>query len=43
MKRTISELESAASSVVFSSGIAAISATLGVTLKSGDVLVMPAN
>jgi len=42
-EKAISELESAASSVVFSSGIAAVSATLGVTLKSGDVLVMPSD
>ena len=42
-EKAISELERANSSVVFSSGIAAISATLGVTLKSGDVLVMPSD
>jgi cystathionine gamma-lyase len=42
-EKAISELERAESSVVFSSGIAAISATLGVTLKPGDVLVMPSD
>src|SRR5262245_19012066 len=37
----ISELEGASSTVVFPSGMAAVAATLGVTLKSGDILVMP--
>ena len=42
-EKAISELERAASTVVFSSGIAAIAATLGVTLKSGDILAMPSD
>lgn len=39
----ISELEGATSTVVFSSGIAAIAATFGTTLKSGDILSMPSD
>src|SRR5262245_26715849 len=39
----MSDLEDAAATVVFSSGIAAITATLGVTLKPGDVVVMPSD
>ena len=42
-EKAIGELEGATSTVVFSSGIAAIAATLGVTLKSGDTLVMPSD
>jgi cystathionine gamma-lyase len=42
-ENAISELEQAATTVVFSSGIAAITATLGVTLKPGDVVVMPSD
>src|SRR4030095_12075590 len=42
-ERAISDLERASATVVFSSGIAAIAATLGVTLKSGDTLVMPSD
>jgi cystathionine gamma-lyase len=39
----ISELERGASTVAFSSGMAAVAATLGVTLKAGDHLVMPSD
>jgi cystathionine gamma-lyase len=39
----ISDLERAAATVVFSSGIAAVAATLGVTLSPGDALVMPSD
>ncbi|MGI8783709.1 MAG: cystathionine gamma-lyase [Acidobacteriota bacterium] len=42
-EKAISELERGSSTVAFSSGIAAVAATLGVTLKSGDVLVMPSD
>jgi cystathionine gamma-lyase len=42
-EKTISDLERASSTVVFASGMAAVAALLGVTLKSGDVLVMPAD
>lgn len=42
-EKAIGELEGGSSTVVFSSGIAAIAATLGVTLKSGDILVMPSD
>jgi cystathionine gamma-lyase len=42
-ERAISELENASSTVVFSSGMAAVAATLGITLKSGDVIVMPSD
>jgi len=42
-ENAISDLENAAATVVFSSGIAAITATLGVTLKPGDVVVMPSD
>lgn len=42
-EKAIGELERATSTVVFSSGIAAIAATLGVTLKSGDILTMPSD
>lgn len=42
-ENAISDLEHAAATVVFSSGIAAITATLGVTLKPGDVVVMPSD
>lgn len=42
-EKAIGELEGATSTVVFSSGIAAVAATLGVTLKSGDILVMPSD
>jgi len=39
-ENAISELENAAATVVFSSGIAAVAATVGVTLKPGDAMVM---
>jgi cystathionine gamma-lyase len=42
-EKAIGELERGTATVVFSSGIAAIAATLGVTLKSGDILVMPSD
>jgi len=42
-EQAISELERATSTVVFSSGLAAIAATLGVTLGRGDALVMPSD
>ncbi|MEK6320379.1 MAG: cystathionine gamma-lyase [Acidobacteriota bacterium] len=42
-EKAIGELEGGTSTVVFSSGIAAIAGTLGVTLKSGDILVMPSD
>ncbi|HKA18261.1 MAG TPA: cystathionine gamma-lyase [Blastocatellia bacterium] len=42
-ENAISDLEHAAATVVFSSGIAAIAATLGVSLKPGDVVVMPSD
>src|SRR5215813_10737226 len=42
-ENAISDLEQAAATVVFSSGIAAITATLGVALKPGDVIVMPSD
>jgi len=42
-ENAICELEQAGATVVFSSGIAAITATLGVTLKPGDVVVMPSD
>ncbi|MBI1876025.1 MAG: cystathionine gamma-lyase [Acidobacteria bacterium] len=40
-ENAISDLERASSTIVFASGMAAVAALLGVTLKSGDVLVMP--
>jgi cystathionine gamma-lyase len=42
-EKAISDLEGAASTITFSSGMAAIAAILGVTLQEGDVLVMPAD
>jgi cystathionine gamma-lyase len=39
----ISDLERAEQTVVFSSGLAAVAAALGVTLARGDVLVMPSD
>src|SRR5262252_6644961 len=42
-ENAISDLEHAAATVGFSSGIAAITATLGVTLKTDDVVVMPSD
>lgn len=42
-EKAITDLERASSTVVFSSGIAALLATLGVTLKAGDILVMPSD
>lgn len=39
----ITELERGAATVVFSSGMAAVAATLSVTLTAGDALVMPAD
>lgn len=42
-EKAIGEVERARSTVVFSSGMAAIAATLGVTLTSGDILAMPSD
>src|ERR1041384_2263599 len=42
-ENAICELENADSTIVFSSGMAAVFATLGVTLKPGDALVMPSD
>ncbi len=42
-EKAIGELERSASTVVFSSGMAAVAATLGVILKSGDIVVMPSD
>ena len=42
-EQALTELERGAASVVFASGIAAVAATLGVTLKAGDALVMPSD
>jgi len=42
-EKAITELERGSSTVVFSSGMAAVAATLGVTLKAGDILVMPSD
>src|SRR6266545_2633612 len=42
-EKAITELEQGASTVVFSSGMAAVSAALGVTLQPGDILVMPSD
>jgi cystathionine gamma-lyase len=42
-ENAISELESGVATVAFSSGMAAIAAVLGVTLKAGDRLVMPSD
>lgn len=42
-ENAISDLEGAALSIAFSSGMAAITAILGVTLQAGDILVMPAD
>ena len=42
-EKAVTELERGAATVVFSSGMAAVAATLGVTLGSGDILVMPAD
>ena len=42
-EQAIAELESGESTVVFSSGLAAVAAVLGVTLKSGDILAMPSD
>jgi cystathionine gamma-lyase len=39
----ITELERGSSTVVFASGMAAVAATLGVTLEAGDILVMPSD
>lgn len=40
-ENAISELEGASSTIVFSSGMAAVAAILGVTFQADDVLVMP--
>src|ERR1051325_1678288 len=40
-EKAITELEGGTATVSFSSGMAAVAATLGVTLKAGDRLVMP--
>src|SRR5215813_4621406 len=42
-EQAISELERAAATVVFASGMAAMAAILGITLKAGDKLVMPSD
>src|SRR5579871_4324457 len=42
-EKAVTELERGEATVVFASGIAAVAATLGVTLKPGDVLVMPSD
>ena len=42
-EQAITELEGGAATVVFSSGMSAIAALLGVTLKPGDILVMPSD
>jgi cystathionine gamma-lyase len=42
-EKALTELERGAATVVFSSGMAAISAVLGVALKPGEVLVMPSD
>src|SRR5512147_2905732 len=42
-EQAITELEGGSATVVFSSGMAAVAAMLGVTLKAGDVLVMPSD
>lgn len=42
-EQAITDLESGSATVVFSSGMAAVAAILGVTLKAGDVLVMPSD
>jgi cystathionine gamma-lyase len=42
-ERTLTELERGSSTVIFSSGMAAVAATFGVTVKAGDLLVMPSD
>src|SRR5581483_3479242 len=42
-ENAITDLERGAATVAFSSGMAAAAATLGVTLKAGDRLVMPSD
>ncbi len=42
-EQAITELEGGAATVVFASGMAAVAATLGVTLMPGDRLVMPSD
>lgn len=42
-EQALSELEGAAATVIFSSGLSAIAAVLGTALAAGDVLVMPAD
>jgi cystathionine gamma-lyase len=42
-EKAISELERGSSTIVFSSGMAAVAAMLGVTLNAGDVLVVPSD
>ncbi len=42
-EQAITELERGTATVVFSSGMAAVSAMLGVTLQKGDTIVMPSD
>lgn len=42
-EKAISELEGGVDTIVFSSGMAAVAAILGTTLKAGDRLVMPSD
>lgn len=42
-EQVITALERGAATVVFSSGMAAVAATLGITLQPGDLLVMPSD
>jgi cystathionine gamma-lyase len=42
-EKAITELEQGSSTVVFSSGMAAVSAVFGVTLQPGHILVMPSD
>lgn len=42
-ENAITDLEGASATIIFSSGMAAISAILGATLKAGDRLVMPSD
>ena len=42
-EKAITELEGGTATIVFSSGMAAVAATLGATLKAGDRLVMPSD
>jgi cystathionine gamma-lyase len=42
-EKAITELEGGTATIAFSSGMAAVAATLGATLKAGDRLVMPSD